>query len=127
MLDKLSSTLKKTTDKIANAVFLDKALVDSITKDLQRALIEADVNIQLVLELTKKIKPLIIKEEGRQVKIKPKIVVTITYQEIQRSPNYSSGFALRFPRFTALRPDRNAEDIATLEEVKKDYEKQKRN
>jgi|TARA_Y100000310_G_scaffold75521_1_gene71846 DNA ligase-1 len=78
-------------------------------------------------ELTKKIKPLIIKEEGRQVKIKPKIVVTITYQEIQRSPNYSSGFALRFPRFTALRPDRNAEDIATLEEVKKDYEKQKRN
>ena len=56
MLDKLSSTLKKTTDKIANAVFLDKALVDSITKDLQRALIEADVNIQLVLELTKKIK-----------------------------------------------------------------------
>ncbi|MAG79135.1 DNA ligase [Candidatus Pacearchaeota archaeon] len=78
-------------------------------------------------ELTKKVKPLIIKEHGRQVTIKPKIVVTITYQEIQKSPNYSSGFALRFPRFTALRIDRNTEDITTLNEVKKDYEKQKRN
>ena len=56
MLEKLSSTLKRTTDKIANAIFLDKNLVDSIIKDLQRALIEADVNVQLVLELTKKIK-----------------------------------------------------------------------
>ncbi|MBS3065737.1 signal recognition particle receptor subunit alpha [Candidatus Pacearchaeota archaeon] len=56
MLEKLSSILKKTTDKIANAIFLDKNLVESIVKDLQRALIEADVNVSLVLELTKKIK-----------------------------------------------------------------------
>jgi signal recognition particle subunit SRP54 len=62
MLDKLSRVLKKTTDKIANAVFLDKKLVDSIVKDLQRALIEADVNIQLVLELTKKIKQVALDE-----------------------------------------------------------------
>jgi signal recognition particle subunit SRP54 len=47
MLEKLSSVLKKATDKIANAVFLDKKLVDSIIKELQRALIEADVNIHL--------------------------------------------------------------------------------
>jgi signal recognition particle subunit SRP54 len=56
MLDKLSKVLKKATDKIANAVFLDKKLVDSIIKDLQRALIEADVNVQLVLSITSKIK-----------------------------------------------------------------------
>ncbi len=56
MLDKLSSAIKKATDKIANAVFLDKNLLDSVVKELQRALIEADVNIQLVLEITKKIK-----------------------------------------------------------------------
>ena len=51
MLDKLSGVLKKTTDKIANAIFLDKTLVDGIVKDLQRALIEADVNVSLVLEI----------------------------------------------------------------------------
>ncbi len=78
-------------------------------------------------ELTEKIKPLITAEKGKSVKIKPKIVVSVTYQEIQKSPNYSSGFALRFPRFTALRPDRSPSDITTIKEVEKDFEKQKRN
>ncbi len=74
-------------------------------------------------EMTKKLKPLIIKTEGKHVKVKPEIVVTVTYQNIQKSPKYSSGFALRFPRFTRLRPDRNKEDIATLDEIKKEYER----
>ena len=78
-------------------------------------------------ELTEKLKPLIINEKGKQVQFKPKIVVSVTYQEIQHSPNYSSGFALRFPRFTALRPDKSQGDANTLDEVKKDFEKQKRN
>ncbi len=78
-------------------------------------------------ELTEKIKPLITEEKGKSVKIKPKIVVSVTYQEIQKSPTYSSGFALRFPRFTALRPDRSASDVTTLKEVENDFEKQKRN
>jgi len=74
-------------------------------------------------ELTKKLKPLIKKEHGRKADIKPKIVVTILYQNIQRSPSYSSGFALRFPRITALRPDRKADDIATMKEVAEDYKR----
>jgi len=72
-------------------------------------------------ELTNKIKPIIEKESGREVKIKPKLVVTVIYQNIQRSPTYESGFALRFPRITALRHDRKAEDIATLKEISDDY------
>ncbi|MAG27957.1 signal recognition particle protein [Candidatus Pacearchaeota archaeon] len=56
MLESLGNALKKTTDKIANAVLLDKKLVDSIIKDLQRALLEADVNVALVIQLTDKIK-----------------------------------------------------------------------
>ncbi len=75
-------------------------------------------------ELTKLLKPLIISEDGRSVKIKPNVVVSITYQEIQKSPTYSSGFALRFPRFTALRPDRNTEDTASIEDIEIDYKKQ---
>lgn len=78
-------------------------------------------------ELTEKLKPHFISEKGKKVNIKPKIVVSVTYQEIQHSPNYNSGFALRFPRFTALRPDRSPTDITDIEEVKKDYENQKRN
>src|SRR3989338_9085319 len=56
MLEKLSSVLKKVTDKVANAIFLDKDLVDSIIKDLQRALIEADVNVKLVKDLSDHLK-----------------------------------------------------------------------
>jgi len=78
-------------------------------------------------ELTKLFKPYVIKEKERVVKIKPKIVVSVTYQEIQKSPTYSSGFALRFPRFTALRNDKPISEIATIEEVKKEFEAQKRN
>ncbi|VVB84034.1 DNA ligase [uncultured archaeon] len=78
-------------------------------------------------ELTEKIKPLITEEKGKSVKIKPKIIVSVTYQEIQKSPTYSSGFALRFPRFTALRPDKPLSETNSLKEIEKDFENQKRN
>jgi len=74
VLDKLSSALKKTTDKIANAVFLDKNLVDNIVKDLQRALIEADVNVALVMEITKKIKQEALDERLKGIEKKEHII-----------------------------------------------------
>ena len=72
--------------------------------------------------LTEKITPLIIKEDGKKVEITPKIVVAVTYQEIQKSPNYSSGFALRFPRVTSIRPDKPPEESTTIREIKKEFE-----
>ncbi len=74
MLEKLSSVLKRTTDKIANAIFLDKSLVESIVKELQRALIEADVNVSLVLELTKKIKQAALDERIKGIEKKEHII-----------------------------------------------------
>jgi signal recognition particle subunit SRP54 len=56
MLSSLGSALKKTFDKLSGSIFLDKKTIDSIVRDLQRALIEADVNIQLVSELSQKIR-----------------------------------------------------------------------
>ncbi|MFA4953538.1 MAG: ATP-dependent DNA ligase [Candidatus Pacearchaeota archaeon] len=78
-------------------------------------------------KLTKMLNPLIEKEKGKTVEIKPKIIVAVTYQEIQKSPNYESGFALRFPRFTALREDKPLSEIADLKEIEKDFKNQKRN
>src|SRR3989338_1385568 len=78
-------------------------------------------------ELTEKLKPHFLKEHGKLVDIKPKIIVSVTYQEIQRSPNYKSGFALRFPRFTALRNDKPLSEVASVQEIEKDFENQKRN
>lgn len=78
------------------------------------------------IELTKMLKPLITSEKGREVKVKPHVIVEVTYQEIQKSPSYSSGYALRFPRVTRLRPDRSVKDIAFLKEIESEYEKQGR-
>ncbi|MBU0760681.1 MAG: signal recognition particle receptor subunit alpha [Nanoarchaeota archaeon] len=74
VLEKLGSVLRKTTDKIANAVFLDKNLVDGIVKDLQRSLIEADVNVGLVMELSKKIKQAAVDERLKGVEKKEHII-----------------------------------------------------
>ncbi len=76
-------------------------------------------------ELNNLLKPLIMKEQGKDVKIKPKIIVAVTYQEIQQSPNYNSGWALRFPRITALRPDLPLSEIESLEEIEEEVKKQK--
>lgn len=75
-------------------------------------------------EMTERLKPLIIESSGREVKIKPKIVIEVKYNEIQKSPNYSSGYALRFPRLERFREDKGPEDVDTTERLKKLYEKQ---
>ena len=75
--------------------------------------------------LTKLLTPLIIEEKGKHVKVKPKIVVTVTYQDIQHSPNYESKWALRFPRITLLREDKPLSEIATLEEIEEDFKHSK--
>ena len=74
MLEKLGNALKKATDKIASALFVDKNLIDSIIKDLQRALIEADVNVQLVKEISDKIRQAAIDERIKGVEKKEHII-----------------------------------------------------
>ena len=71
-------------------------------------------------ELTELLKPLITKEQGKHIQVKPEIIVTIQYQNIQKSPSYSSGYALRFPRIKNLRPDRSITDVATINEIEKE-------
>ena len=77
-------------------------------------------------EFTKMLKSLIVREEGKFVEIQPKVVIEVTYQEIQKSPKYKSGFALRFPRFVALREDKSPEEADTIERVAELYELQER-
>lgn len=74
MLEKLGSVLKKATDRLANAIFLDKNLVDNIVRDLQRALIEADVNIFLVKEISDKIRKAAIDERIKDIEKKEHII-----------------------------------------------------
>jgi len=75
--------------------------------------------------MTEILKPLIISEKGKNVVVKPKIVIEVGYQEIQKSPNYESGFALRFPRFVRDRTaDKNADEADTIERVENLFKSQ---
>ncbi len=68
-------------------------------------------------ELTTKLESMITREEGRMVFVKPKIIIEVGYQEIQKSPTYGSGFALRFPRYIRERTHEKSEPD-TLDRVK---------
>lgn len=77
-------------------------------------------------EMTDLLKPLIKKEEGKEAILKPQVVIEVGYEEIQKSPTYSSGFALRFPRVVSLREDKDPRDTTTLDMIKDAYKKQKK-
>ncbi|MBR9677078.1 ATP-dependent DNA ligase [Candidatus Woesearchaeota archaeon] len=77
-------------------------------------------------QLTELLKPLIIKEKGKTVTVKPKIIIEVRYEEIQKSPAYKSSYALRFPRLVRLREDRGLDDISNLETVEDLYYGQKK-
>ena len=77
MLDKIGNSLQKGIKKISNAIFIDKKLVESIIKDLQRTLIEADVNVELVFELSEKIRKLALDETIKGIEKKEQLVKLI--------------------------------------------------
>ncbi len=76
-------------------------------------------------QLTEELRPLVINEKGREVEVRPRVVVEVGYEEIQKSTKYSSGYALRFPRIIGLRHDRSAKDCSKLSAVISLYKTQR--
>ncbi len=64
VLEKLGDAFKKAISGIANAIFLDKKKIEEIIKELQRALLEADVDVKLVFELSEKIRKQALSEKS---------------------------------------------------------------
>jgi ATP-dependent DNA ligase len=56
---------------------------------------------------------------GRVRVVEPRIVIEVTFDRVQPSNRHKSGYALRFPRIVRLRPDKTADEIDTLEAVRK--------
>jgi len=77
-----------------------------------------------IIEMTRRLKEATIKQEHRRVFVAPKIVVEVAYNEIQKSPKYKCGMALRFARITRIRDDKSPEEADTIQRVRKIYEKQ---
>jgi DNA ligase-1 len=77
-----------------------------------------------IIRMTKQLKKLTIKEEGRRVVVVPTIVVEVLYNEIQKSPKYKSGMALRFARINRIRENKTSLEADTLQKVREIYEEQ---
>ncbi len=75
-------------------------------------------------EMTKRLLQLKVAEEDYRVIVKPSIVVEVAYSEIQKSPKYKSGLALRFARITRIRHDKSPYEVTTLSELRRRYEEQ---
>jgi DNA ligase-1 len=74
--------------------------------------------------MTKRLQAITVSETDYTVTVRPEVVVEVAFNEVQRSPHYRSGFALRFARITRIRDDKGPEDADTLQKVRELYKKQ---
>jgi DNA ligase-1 len=75
-------------------------------------------------EMTERLRALAVADDGYTVKVRPEVVVEVEYNEIQKSPTYPSGLALRFARIARVRDDKGPGQATTLAELRRVYEAQ---
>jgi len=74
--------------------------------------------------LTDRLEELVTARDGRDVDLRPEVVLEVEYEEIQESSEYDSGYALRFPRFVGVREDLDPTDADTAGRVGELYSSQ---
>jgi DNA ligase-1 len=74
--------------------------------------------------MTDRLRALAIADDGYTVRVRPEVVVEVEYNEVQKSPTYASGFALRFARIARIRDDKDPGQVTTLDELGHLYERQ---
>ena len=75
-------------------------------------------------EMTERLTALAVADDEYTVRVRPEVVVEVAYNEIQKSPSYPSGFALRFARITRVREDKSPREATSLEDLGRLYEDQ---
>jgi len=83
-LDKLSSSLTDAIKKLFKAGVIDEATVKELVRDIQRALLQADVNVQLVLDISKRIEERALKEKVPPGISRREHVIKVVYEELTR-------------------------------------------
>jgi signal recognition particle subunit SRP54 len=81
-LDRLGSSLYDALKKVFRASVVDEATVKELVKDLQRALLQADVNVQLVLDISKRIEDRALKEKVPPGISRHEHVIKVVYEEL---------------------------------------------
>lgn len=84
VLDKLGSSLYESLKKIFGAAVVDENLIKELVRDLQRALLQADVNVKLVFDLSKRVEERALKEEVPPGIPRKEHIIKIVYEEMVR-------------------------------------------
>ncbi|MDR0371953.1 MAG: signal recognition particle protein Srp54 [Nitrososphaerota archaeon] len=83
-LDKLGSSLTGAIKKLFKAGVVDEAVVKELVRDIQRALLQSDVNVQLVLQISKNIEERALKEKVPPGVSRREHVIKVVYEELTR-------------------------------------------
>lgn len=89
MLDNLRTNLRSALKKIVGASDINKELIESLCKDVQRALLQSDVNVKLVLSITQNIRQRCLNEQPPKGLSRKDHIVTILYSELARLLGYT--------------------------------------
>ncbi len=89
MFDNLREGLRGALKKIVGASDINEELIDSLCKDVQRALLQSDVNVRLVLSITQNLKERALSEQPPKGLSRKDHIVTILYGELAKMLGYS--------------------------------------
>jgi signal recognition particle subunit SRP54 len=83
-LERLGSSLHEALKKLFRASIIDEAAVKELVRDVQRALLQADVNVKLVFDISKRIEERALKEKVPQGVSRREHVIKVVYEELTR-------------------------------------------
>src|SRR5512136_3033697 len=83
-LDRLGSSLTDAIKKIFKSSIVDEAAVKELVRDIQRSLLQADVNVQLVLDISRRIEERALKEKMPPGISRREHVIKVVYEELTR-------------------------------------------
>jgi signal recognition particle subunit SRP54 len=95
VMEGLGKSLRNMLGRLGKATVVDEELVKDLCKDLQRALLEADVNVKLVLEVTDNVKERALHEPPEPGKGMKDHVTKIIYEELVKLVNNGEGLQLK--------------------------------
>ena len=95
MLDNLKNNLRAAIKKLVNSSGVDEELIKELCKNVQRALLQSDVNVRLVLEITKKIEERSLNESPPPGLSRKDHIVKILYDELARLLGNETEFSFK--------------------------------
>ncbi|ADP77305.1 DNA ligase I, ATP-dependent Dnl1 [Methanothermus fervidus DSM 2088] len=73
--------------------------------------------------LTERMERIMVNKKGKKIEVEPKIILEVAFSEIVKSPEYESGYSLRFPVVKRIRDDLSLEDVDTVQRIESMYKK----